>query len=271
MKKPCLKFFFSLFFLLLTLFFFRTQVFAQCTPNPGDCCSYKKLGVCEVVSDCQDPTPHAFYREVNNACLCNCVECRSNQHCVALWGQGYLCNMQNHSCYHPGGGSCSNFDPNTSALGTCPAGLHPLVTGPSATSGLYQCACVECTQNSHCCPAGDPSCGNTCDASNHCQRAQAPPAGGPIQTAIGPIDPSNLQAFIKSLLSIAFGVAGGIAFLLMLFGAFQIMTSAGNPEKMKAGSELITSALTGLLFIVFSIFILRLIGVTILDIPGFGQ
>jgi len=99
---------------------------------------------------------------------------------------------------------------------------------------------------------------------------EAPPAG-PIQTAIGEIDPRNLQGFIQQLLNLALGVAGGIAFLLMLFGAFMIMTSAGNPEKMKAGSELITSALTGLLFIIFSIFILKLIGVTILDIPGFGQ
>ena len=96
-------------------------------------------------------------------------------------------------------------------------------------------------------------------------------AGGSIRTAIGDIDPTNLQGFIQTLLNLAFGVAGGIAFLLMLFGAFQVMTSSGNPEKMKAGSELITSALAGLLFIVFTIFILKLIGVSILDIPGFGQ
>lgn len=95
--------------------------------------------------------------------------------------------------------------------------------------------------------------------------------GGPIHTAIGDIDPTNLQGFIQQLLNLALGVAGGIAFLLMLFGAFQIMTSSGNPEKMKAGGELITSALTGLLFIIFSIFLLKLIGVDILQIPGFGQ
>jgi len=108
-----------------------------------------------------------------------------------------------------------------------------------------------------------PGCGCGTDA---CQQN-----AGPIQTAIGPIDPSNLQGFIQQLLNLALGVAGGIAFLLMLFGAFQIMTSSGNPEKMKSGSELITSALAGLLFIIFSIFLLKLIGVKILDIPGFGQ
>ncbi len=95
--------------------------------------------------------------------------------------------------------------------------------------------------------------------------------GGPIQTAIGDIDPRNLQGFIQQLLNLALGVAGGIAFLLMLFGSLKIMTSSGDPEKMKSGSELITSALTGLLFIIFSIFLLKLIGVDILQIPGFGE
>jgi len=97
-----------------------------------------------------------------------------------------------------------------------------------------------------------------------------PEEDGSISTAIGDIDPRNLQGFIQKLLNLALGVAGGIAFLLMLFGAFQIMTSSGDPEKMKSGSELITSALTGLLFIIFSIFLLKLIGVDILKIPGFG-
>lgn len=133
------------------------------------------------------------------------------------------------------------------------------------------------------CWGDDNNCGDPCPhcvpygyaGVSWCQAEEISPAPGPgggeagsIRTAIGDIDPNNLQGFIQSLLGIAFGVAGGIAFLLMLFGSFQIMTSSGNPEKMKAGSELITSALTGLLFIIFSVFLLKLIGVTILDIPG---
>ena len=81
-----------------------------------------------------------------------------------------------------------------------------------------------------------------------------------------PTDPSQ---FIGKILGIGIGIGGGIAFLLILFGGFQILTSAGNPEKLNAGKELVTSAITGLLIIIFSIFILRLIGVTILQIPDF--
>lgn len=90
-----------------------------------------------------------------------------------------------------------------------------------------------------------------------------------IWTAIGCI-PATIDGFVKKVLPFAMGLGGGIAFLLMLFGALQIMTSAGNPEKLNAGKELVTSAIVGLLLIIFSIFLLRLIGTDILGVPGFG-
>ena len=48
-----------------------------------------------------------------------------------------------------------------------------------------------------------------------------------------------------------------------------MMTSAGNPEQLNAGKELIGSSIAGLLLVVFSVFILQFIGVNILGIPGF--
>jgi hypothetical protein len=49
-----------------------------------------------------------------------------------------------------------------------------------------------------------------------------------------------------------------------------IMTAAGNPERLKAGQELLTSALSGLVLLVLSIFVLRFIGVDILQLGQFG-
>jgi hypothetical protein len=88
-------------------------------------------------------------------------------------------------------------------------------------------------------------------------------------TALGCIQTDPTQ-FIGEILRIGIGIGGGIAFLLILFGGFQVLTSAGNPEHLNAGKELITSAITGLLIIIFSLFILRLIGFKIFAIPGFG-
>lgn len=93
--------------------------------------------------------------------------------------------------------------------------------------------------------------------------------GKGVNTAIGCI-PTDPQGFIAKFLGFAVGIAGGVAFLLILFGGLQILTSAGNPEKMNAGKELVTAAISGLLLIVFSVFLLRLIGYSILGIPGFG-
>lgn len=88
-------------------------------------------------------------------------------------------------------------------------------------------------------------------------------------TAIGCI-PTDPQGFISKFLGFGVGIGGGIAFLLILFGGLQILTSAGNPEKMNAGRELVSAAISGLLLIIFSVFLLRLIGYNILGLPGFG-
>lgn len=82
-------------------------------------------------------------------------------------------------------------------------------------------------------------------------------------------DMENLAEKVNNILPIAMGLGGVIAFLLIVFGGFQIILSAGNPDKVKAGKEMITSAIAGLLLIIFSVFILRLIGHDILNIPGF--
>jgi hypothetical protein len=94
-------------------------------------------------------------------------------------------------------------------------------------------------------------------------------SGKAVWTAIGCI-PATPDAFVQQFITIGAGLAGGIALLLIIFGGLQMMTSAGNPEKLNEAKELVSAAITGLLLIIFSIFILRVIGYDILRIPGFG-
>lgn len=91
--------------------------------------------------------------------------------------------------------------------------------------------------------------------------------GTSINTALGCI-PTETGAFVGAVLSIAVGLGGGIALLLILYGVFIVTTSAGVPDKIKQGQEIITSAVSGLVFIILSIVILNLIGVKILALPG---
>jgi hypothetical protein len=91
---------------------------------------------------------------------------------------------------------------------------------------------------------------------------------GEVDTAIGCIPFTSNSALNTYLLTWAIGIAGGIAFLLIVYASFMISTSAGDPKKLQAGKELLTAAISGLLLLIFSVFILRTIGVEILNIPG---
>jgi hypothetical protein len=97
------------------------------------------------------------------------------------------------------------------------------------------------------------------------------PNDNQVETALGCISTSaepGSDSFFEALIQISVGVGGGLALLLMLYGVFIVTTSAGIPDKLKEGSEIITSAVTGLIFIILSVFLLNLIGINILGLPG---
>lgn len=91
-----------------------------------------------------------------------------------------------------------------------------------------------------------------------------------IATAIGCIH-TNPSALVKDILTFAIGISGGLAFLMMLLGVFGMLTSAGNPEALQAGRDKLTNATIGLLFVIFAVLLMQIIGVGILDIPGFDR
>lgn len=92
----------------------------------------------------------------------------------------------------------------------------------------------------------------------------------PVLAAIGAgVTSNDLANKVNNILTYAMGAGGVVAFILIVVGAFQIILSAGSPDKVKAGKEMITSALAGLFLIIFSVLILKLIGVDILQLPEF--
>ena len=71
----------------------------------------------------------------------------------------------------------------------------------------------------------------------------------------------------QRLRMLVIGIAGGVAFLLLIYGGFKFIFSVGNPESIQQGREIITAAIIGLIVVVFSAFLLRLIGISILGLP----
>ena len=94
--------------------------------------------------------------------------------------------------------------------------------------------------------------------------------GEGIDTALGCIPIGDTNQFLSWFLGWAIGVGGGIAFLLILVAGFQIMTASGTPDRLQAGRELLTSAISGLILLILSIFVLRIIGVDLLGLDKFG-
>jgi len=108
--------------------------------------------------------------------------------------------------------------------------------------------------------------GSFCDSSGN--PSDTPDLSNPkVYTALGCV-PVKVDKFVAWLLPFVFGIAGGVAFLLMVGGFIQIATSKGDPKAMQAGRETVSSAITGLLVSVFALFILRLVAIDILHIPG---
>lgn len=117
-----------------------------------------------------------------------------------------------------------------------------------------------------------------CTEAGECEAAPPSPqgAGGcddnSIYTGIGCIPlfgSDDGTPFIAFVLRWAIGIAGGIALLLIVYAGVQILTSSGDPKKVQAGKQLLTAAVGGFVFLLMAAFLLRFIGVEILEIPDF--
>lgn len=91
-----------------------------------------------------------------------------------------------------------------------------------------------------------------------------------INSAFGEIG-TTPEEFVRRLFGILLGISGGIALFIIILSGYRFITSQGNPEKVKEAQERITSAIVGLIFLIFSIVILEVIGVDVLQLPGLGK
>ena len=89
-----------------------------------------------------------------------------------------------------------------------------------------------------------------------------------IFTGLGCI-PTSTEGFTAALLIFLAGISGAVALIIMLIGTIQIMTGGDNAEQVKKGKELFTGAITGLVFIIFSVTLLKIVAGDIIQLPFF--
>ena len=92
-----------------------------------------------------------------------------------------------------------------------------------------------------------------------------------IWTAVGCVNTEyrGSNGIAATAIKLGLGIGGGVVLIMILAGAFKLTTSKGDPKATEEAKEMITNAIGGLLFILFSIVIVRTIGVGLLQIPGF--
>jgi uncharacterized membrane protein len=86
---------------------------------------------------------------------------------------------------------------------------------------------------------------------------------GGIYIAIGCVDPTPI-GIIAGLIRLSFGIMGGVALIQLILAG--IAYQQGNEEKIKEARNKVLATLTGIAVLVFSVLILRIIGVNILDV-----
>ena len=114
-----------------------------------------------------------------------------------------------------------------------------------------------------------PTIGDTLRITDPSSNSGPTPYPGKAFTGIGCIKTAPSEA-TQTFLNIIFSIAGSIAFLVLLYGAFVIATSQADVERLNYGRRLIRGAIIGLIITLSSVFIVKFMASGILRIPGFG-
>ena len=72
---------------------------------------------------------------------------------------------------------------------------------------------------------------------------------------------SNVASVINKALFYIFAIAGFMLLIYLIYGGFQLMTSGGDPEKIKGAKEILTRTIMGFLVIFIAYWIIQIVGI----------
>lgn len=208
---------------------------------------------------CFGPSTDALRRAASSTAACRkFISCKTTNDTL---------NTSDNTCTNP----TTNESYKASVVvdaNPCSTGLKPTTNDPNTCKCVdpiladanqdapKQCVGAECAKGA----------GISCNTSS----GTSEEGGKGIMTAIGCI-PSQPQQLVEGLLRYGTLAAGGVAFLIMIIAALQMITAEGNPNVIKTSQEKFYSAIIGLLLIVFSVLLMQVIGFDLLGLQGFGR
>lgn len=215
---------------------------SNCASSGGDCSVSK---CCQNSSEACDGS--------------TCVSCKTGfcthdtDVCCEINGSPAVCNEVTKTCVSTTGcatqgDSCANKSCCGSQNLVCNSSK---VCVPGSVGG--QCTGSGCGVE---CPAGERCSNQTCVSDPICDATIfTVPYNGPI---------INVAQFLSSVFKVMYPLAIVLGIAFIIKAGYSLMTSEGDPMKVKAGQEELTAAIIGTLFILLSVVILRVIMVSII-------
>lgn len=83
-----------------------------------------------------------------------------------------------------------------------------------------------------------------------------------------PSDPTcSTTSLVNFFIRFLTGSVAGIAFLAIVYGGAKVMLARGDPDAIREGKRYVYGAVLGLMVVLFSVFIIKFVGGTVLQIP----
>ncbi len=125
--------------------------------------------------------------------------------------------------------------------------LAPLLVGFFAFAMLLGATQVSLAQTNGGSPAKPAATANKTVACPNGQKGECLPLENPLQG-----DTTDVTVILGWLIKAALGLMGSLALFMLIWGGFQWLTSAGNSERVEAGTQTMVWAVIGLVVVLSS-------------------
>jgi hypothetical protein len=94
--------------------------------------------------------------------------------------------------------------------------------------------------------------------------------GGQTETELGCISENPIE-FTKQIYGAGLGLIGGIGLLFIIYGAYLILSSQGDPTQLQKGKSYIIYSILGIILAIAGFSVYQIISVDVLNLPGFER